>query len=115
MARRSGRGSTGRARSGGARRLRPPAASGPRLSFAGIDLRGDGRWLAVMSALALVELAWWALCWRAGIAPAPRLGTYLALATTALVAALALRLAFEPEAEGASWPVLLLATILVAV
>jgi hypothetical protein len=95
--------------------LRPPAGSSRGLPYAGIDLRGDGRWLAVMAALTVVELAWWALCWRAGIAPAPRLGIYIALAVVALIAALALRVAFRPRADRASWPVSLLGTVLVGV
>ncbi len=79
------------------------------------DLRGEERWLAVLTSLTLVEFAWWALCWQAGIAPAPRIGLYLALSTAAMVAALALRLACRPKAERASWVVLLLGTMLIGV
>lgn len=77
-------------------------------------LRGDGEWLAVFAALTLIEGIWWALCWRAGIAPAPRVGTYLGLALSALLAALALRVAFRRRAERATWLALLLGTLLIA-
>ena len=79
-----------------------------------LDWHGEGRWLAVLATVTALELGWWALCWRAGIAPAPRFGTYLALTIAALVVALALRMSFRPSAERASWPVLLLATFLIA-
>jgi len=82
--------------------------------LAGVQLGGDARWLAVLSTLTSVELVWWALCWQAGIAPAPRVGTYLALAVAGLVAALALRLAFRRRAERARWSVLLVGTVLIA-
>src|SRR3982750_1769617 len=91
-------------------RVRPDRRGGSRwmIAFGSIDLRGDGRWLAVLAALTLIELIWWALCWSAGIAPAPHVGTYLALAIASLVAALALRLAFRPRAQRPPWSVLLL-------
>jgi hypothetical protein len=81
--------------------------------FDGLQLRGDGRWLAVLAALTLLELTWWALCWWAGIAPAPRVGTYLALAIAGLLAALALRSAFRPRVKSPPLSVLLLGTILI--
>ena len=36
----------------------------------------DARWLAVFAAATLVELAWWAAAWGAGLAPVPLIGTY---------------------------------------
>lgn len=83
--------------------------------FGDFNLRGEERWLAVFAALALVELGWWAICWREGTAPAPRLGTYTPLCLGALVVALILRVVFRPGAERASWSVILLGTMLVAV
>lgn len=67
-----------------------------------------------MAAVTSIEFVWWALCWRAGIAPAPQLATYVALAAAGLLGALALRAAFRPGAERVSWSVLLLGTMLVA-
>jgi hypothetical protein len=54
-------------------------------------------------------------CWAAGIAPAPHLATYSALAVAALGGAFALRSALRPKAKRASWSVLLIGTMLVAV
>jgi hypothetical protein len=79
-----------------------------------IDLHGEGPWLGVLAGLTIIELAWWALCWRAGIAPPPRFATYLGLCVAALLASLGLRLAFRPRAERASWSVLFLGTVLIA-
>lgn len=84
------------------------------VSLHGIGLGGDHRWLAALAALTSVELAWWALCWWAGIAPLPRLGTYLLLAIAALAAALSLRVAFRPRVARPSWFVLLVGTFLIA-
>jgi hypothetical protein len=89
-------------------------ARAPAALIGAIDLCGEGRWLAVLAGLTCVELAWWALCWRAGIAPAPRVGTYVGLSVAGLLASLGLRLALRPGAERASWSVLLLGTVLVA-
>ncbi|HEV2595222.1 MAG TPA: phosphatase PAP2 family protein [Sphingomicrobium sp.] len=80
----------------------------------GADLRGEGTWLATLAALTSIELAWWAFCWVLKIAPAPYLGTYLLLAAAGLVGALALHLILRPGAKRASWPTLLLGTLLVA-
>jgi len=95
--------------------LRPLEGSRPPLSRAKIELFGERRWLALMAGLTLVELVWWAICWGAGLAPAPRLGTYTALALTALLAAFVLRATFRPGAEHASWKALLLGTSLIAI
>jgi PAP2 superfamily len=89
------------------------AAGSPIVSLRKVDLRGEGRWLAVLAAVILIEVAWWALCWRAGIVPVPQVAAYVALAVACLLGALALRLLFRPRAERASWTVLLIATMLV--
>ncbi|MEO6225769.1 MAG: phosphatase PAP2 family protein [Sphingomicrobium sp.] len=79
-----------------------------------IDLRGEERWLAVLAALTGAELAWWGVCWRDGIAPVPRIGTYLALSAAGLIAALALRVAFRPRTQRPAWIVLVIGTVLMA-
>lgn len=84
------------------------------VSLRALDIGGEERWLAALAALALLELAWWAVCWTQGTAPAPRLGTCGALCLAALSAALLVRLALRPRAERASWPSVLLGTTLVA-
>ena len=76
---------------------------------------GDGDWLAVMAALTVLELGWWALARRAGAAPAPLLGTYLLLASGGLAGALALRLAICPGIPRGSSPAIIGGTLLVAV
>ncbi len=68
-----------------------------------------------MAVLAAIEAAWWALCWRSGVAPLPYIGTYLALACAGLAAALALRTLFSGRNGLPSLSVLLLGTILIAV
>lgn len=80
-----------------------------------MDLLRERRWLALMAGLTFVELVWWAICWRAGLAPAPRLGISTVLALAALLAAFALRATIRPRGEHASWGALLLGTILIAV
>lgn len=76
--------------------------------------RGEGLWLSVLAVVTTLEFGWWGVCWQAGFAPAPRFGTYLALAIAALLAALLLRLAFRGRAGLAWWPVVLIATFLIA-
>jgi hypothetical protein len=95
-------------------RLSAGARIGPMLSFGKTNLRGEGCWLATLGALTSVEVAWWALCWGLGTAPAPHLGTYLALSVAGMVGAFGLRAALRPEAKRASGSVLLLGTMLVA-
>ena len=63
-----------------------PARSGIRLEFG-----DERRWLGVLTLLTAIEAGWWAVCWRAGIAPLPFLGTYILLAGAGLAVALALR------------------------
>lgn len=78
-------------------------------------LRGEGSWLATLMGLTLIELVWWYACWATGIAPAPHLGTYLALCAIALAAAFVLRLTRRPGTGRASWLVLLLGTLVIAI
>lgn len=66
-----------------------------------------------MAALTLAELGWWAIGWSVGIAPAPLLATYLALAIAGLAAAMAIRLAVRPGADRAKWPAIFAGTALV--
>lgn len=80
-----------------------------------LEIGEDGRWLDVLALLTGAELVWWAICWTAGIAPAPYFGTYLALAIGGLVAALALRMAVRPRSERSSWTALMLGTLLIAI
>lgn len=80
-----------------------------------LKVDGEERWLGVLAALTVGELLWWALCWRAGIAPAPFVGAYLGLAFAGLVAAFGLRLALNPSAGRASWAALLIGTTLIAI
>src|SRR5688500_7984767 len=115
LARCRGRHPAKRARLRGAGRLSPSAGLARASQAVRLDVGGDGRWLIVLAFLAALELIWWAFCWQAGIAPAPFLGTYLAIGVAGLVAALALRMAVRPGAERASWPALLLGTVLIAI
>ena len=80
-----------------------------------LSVREDRRWLAVTAVLTLAELLWWALAWRAGFAPTPFLGTYLALALAGLGGALALRLALRRKVARAPWASVLCGGVLVAV
>jgi hypothetical protein len=73
----------------------------------------EGRWLATLTVLTSFELLWWVVCWTLGMAPAPYLACYLALAFLGLAIAAAVRLVFRPGAKRASLPVLLLGTMLV--
>jgi hypothetical protein len=79
-----------------------------------LKLGEDSRWLCLLSTVTVLEFVWWALCWRAGIAPAPYFGRYLALSFAALAAALALRFALRPKATRAPWVSVILGTLLIA-
>lgn len=80
-----------------------------------LDVGADGRWLGVMAVIAALELVWWATCWTNGLAPAPFLGTYLALSFAGLAAAIALRAMLQPRAERAPWTAVVLGTVLIAI
>jgi len=78
-------------------------------------LGADSRWLAWMAALTIIEMSWWLVAWRAGIAPPPLLGTNLLLASGALTIALGLRLALGFGWPKASSRAIIMGTVLVAV
>jgi PAP2 superfamily len=92
--------------------LNAGAAQHSTASFGTIDPR-ELAWLKVLAILTAAETLWWALCWQAGIAPAARIGTYLAIAVASVLAAFALRSALRPRRRNAGWPVVLIATTLV--
>lgn len=78
-----------------------------------LRLGDDRRWVEVMAILTGIELVWWLLAWKVGIAPPPLLGTYLALAFGGLLSALAVRMALRPSSKLPPWPSLVLGAILV--
>lgn len=80
-----------------------------------VPVADDRRWLVVMAAVTAAELACWAASWRAGLAPAPWLVSYLGLAFAGLAAALLVRTVLRPRAPRASWPAVLIGTALVGV
>ncbi|MGZ2412736.1 multisubunit Na+/H+ antiporter MnhF subunit [Sphingomonas sp. F9_3S_D5_B_2] len=73
----------------------------------------DAPWLLVMAAVTALELIWWVVTWSRGFAPAPHLGTYLAITFAGLGAALVLRLVLQGRAARPNWRSVLLATFLV--
>ena len=75
----------------------------------------DWDWLLVMALLTSVELIWWFIVWRLGVAPAPFTGTYLVLAAGGLALALVLRLALRLGPIAAPWPSIAAGTLLVAI
>jgi len=77
--------------------------------------RQDGSWIAVMAALASIEVVWWAMAWRAGVAPTPFVATYFSIAFACLATALVLRLALRMTPSGAAWPTVLAGTLLIAI
>lgn len=88
-------------------------AAAPQPLFRSSRLGEDRTWLTVMALVTAVESAWWAVIWRLGLAPAPYLLTYIALAFVALVCALILRFLLRPRSGTANWPTLLAGTALV--
>jgi len=80
-----------------------------------LTLGGDATWLTVMGGVTAVEGAWWVVTWQMGIAPAPYIFTYLALAFAGLGAALTLRLWLQPKAPHPNWSSVLPATFLVGI
>jgi hypothetical protein len=76
---------------------------------------GDARWLAVFAAATLVELAWWAAAWSAGLAPVPLVGTYSVLVLAVLIPALALKGALGAFPNRKAWPGIVAAAALVAI
>lgn len=76
---------------------------------------GERRWLVTMAAISGVEIVWWAVAWRLGIAPLPHVVTYVVLAFGGLGAAIALRVALRLTPSAAPWGAALPATLLVGV
>lgn len=87
-------------------------AAAPRPSFLSYRLGEDRTWLTVMALVTAVECAWWAVIWHLGLAPAPYLLTYIALAFIALVCALTLRFLLGPRLGSPNWPPLIAGTAL---
>lgn len=77
-------------------------------------MRNDAPWLVAMAAFAALELLWWTVAWSHGIAPSPRLLTYVLFAGAGLAVAMLLRLAAGVSPAGTSRSSGLAATFLVA-
>ena len=73
----------------------------------------DHNWLWPMLTITAVELLWWAIAWKAGIAPFPRIVTYFALTSLGLGAAVGVRLAMGLEPADAEWRNVVLGAALV--
>jgi len=84
-----------------------------RTEAATLNLRRELPWLSIMAAVTAIEAAYWALCARAGIAPMPRVATYVALAGGGMMLAFLLRLIFARRKERASWTAVAMGTVLV--
>jgi len=67
-----------------------------------------------MAAFTAIELSWWLVAWNFGIAPVPRFGAYLILASAGLSLAILLRLATGLRPALASWRSAIAATLLAA-
>ena len=68
-----------------------------------------------MGVVTAVELLWWFVVWRLGIAPVPHLLTYLALSFLGLAAAIGVRLALKLPPAAMPWPAVLIAATLIGV
>jgi hypothetical protein len=79
----------------------------------GSSFSEDAAWLTAMATVIVLEVAWWAVAWSIGMAPAPYIFTYLALAFVGLGAALMIRLVLQPRAGRPNWSNILPATVLV--
>ena len=75
----------------------------------------DRRWLAVMAAVTILELGWWATAWSHGLAPSPFVAGYVILASAGLASAISLRLALRLTPACSNWPGAILGTILTAI
>jgi hypothetical protein len=75
----------------------------------------DRHWLAAMAGITAVELTWWAVAWKHGIAPMPYVATYLGFAFVGLGLAIVLRLALGRGPSDAPWPTVLMGTVLTAI
>ena len=56
-----------------------------------------------MAGATAIEFVWWCIAWSAGFAPAPFLGTYLALAFGGIAVTLVIRLAFLRSRPRPTW------------
>jgi hypothetical protein len=75
----------------------------------------DRDWVRIMAGLTIVELAWWAVAWGLGAAPAPLVGIYLLLISGVLGLAVVVRLALGAGPTSAPWPAIVAGTVLVAI
>jgi len=75
----------------------------------------DGEWLSVLAVLTTLELGWWAFTWSIGATPAPWVTTYTLIAAIGVAAAGLLRFVLGRGAPSASWPGVMLGTILTGI
>ena len=78
-------------------------------------MRQDAPWLVAMAAFAALELLWWTIAWSHGIAPSPRLGSYILFACAGLAAATLIRVASGASPWAAGRLSVVAATLLVAI
>ena len=78
-------------------------------------MRQDAPWLVAMAAFAALELLWWTVAWSHGIAPSPRLGSYILFACAGLTAATLIRVASGASPLAAGRLSVVAATLLVAI
>lgn len=78
-------------------------------------MRQDAPWLVAMAAFAALELLWWTVAWSHGIAPSPRLGSYILFACAGLTAATLIRVASGASPWAAGRLSVVAATLLVAI
>lgn len=78
-------------------------------------MRQDAPWLVAMAAFAALELLWWTVAWSHGIAPSPRLGSYILFACAGLAAATLIRVASGASPWAAGRLSVVAATLLVAI
>lgn len=86
------------------------AAARARLGWLG----EDRAWLVVLGAVTGIELAWWAIYWSLGLAPALHLFAHVGLAGVAVAVAIGVRRALRLDPLGPGWPVAILGAALFA-
>ncbi|MEO6255222.1 MAG: phosphatase PAP2 family protein [Sphingomicrobium sp.] len=69
--------------------------------------------MALLAALTGIQLVWWAIAWRAGAAPLPYVGLYLAVALGGVSVARVLAGLVRPRGQWARWPAPLIGAVLV--
>jgi hypothetical protein len=89
--------------------------AGAQSGTAGPLVNEDLRWLIVLAATTLAEIIWWAAARGAGLAPVPRLMTYLVLAFAGLTVAFLLRLATRRHTKPASLQSVIPGAVLIAI